>query len=140
MSDIGGSNLRQLTQLPSAAITDISWSPNGKEVLLTVQSQSISSLYRYDLASSGLTCITTGNFDVSDARWSAHPSWLIASCNQPNGWQICRIPREGGEPQIVMKAGGVSPYSPHHSDFVYFTRHKQGLWRMPLLGGSAELV
>ncbi len=140
LANRNGENLRQLTRLPAAVITDISWSPDAKNILLTVQSKNVTGLYRLSLQNLALKRITTGDFDVVDARFSSHNQWLVASCDINNRWQICRIPSEGGTPKVVTEAGGVSPYSPHHSDFVYFTRQQQGLWRLPLLGGSQELV
>ena len=140
LADTKGENLRQLTRLPRAVITDISWSPDGLDILLTVQSKNATGLYSLLLQDLALKRITTGDFKVVDARFSSHRQWLVASCDINGSWQICRIPSDGGTPQVVTEAGGVSPYSPHHSDFVYFTRHQQGLWRMPLLGGSQELV
>ncbi|MCJ8274324.1 MAG: winged helix-turn-helix domain-containing protein, partial [Psychrosphaera sp.] len=140
MADTKGENLRQLTRLPRAVITDISWSPDGLDILLTVQSKNTTGLYRLLLQDSVLKRITTGDFEVVDARFSSHRQWLVASCDINGSWQICRIPSNGGTPKVVTDEGGVSPYTPHHSDFVYFTRQQQGLWRTPLLGGSQELV
>ncbi|NQZ87336.1 MAG: PD40 domain-containing protein [Colwellia sp.] len=140
IADIDGKEQRQLTHLPQVAINDISWSPDGKNLLLMVQTKLLTKLYTFNLAQLKLSSISTGEFTVSDARWSNHPSWLIASCQVKNVWQICRISSSGGETEILTTASGISPYSPRHSDFIYFTRHGEGLWRMPLLGGKADVV
>jgi hypothetical protein len=136
---------RALTSLQvQLNIYGLSWVNNQQVVYLLdadiKQSKNVTGLYRLSLQDLALKRITTGDFDVVDARFSSHQQWLVASCNINGGWQICRIPSGGGTPKMVAEAGGVSPYSPHHSDFVYFTRQQQGLWRMPLLGGSQELV
>jgi len=140
IADINGKEQRQLSHIPKAAIIDVSWSPDGKNLLLIVQTNLLVKPYIFNLDSSKLTAIDTGKFSISDARWSTHTQWLIASCQVDNSWQICRISSLGGKPVILTTASGISPYSPTHSDFIYFTRHGEGLWRMPLLGGKADLV
>jgi len=140
IAKVNGKEQRQLTHITKAAIIDVSWSPDGKNLLLVVQTNLLVKLYIFNLDSLKLTAIETGKFSISDARWSTHAQWLIASCQVGNSWQICRISSLGGKPVILTTASGISPYSPTHSDFIYFTRHGEGLWRMPLLGGKADLV
>jgi|GEM_PF-4100013 len=140
LADLDGSNQRQLTNLPKSGITNISWSPDASKILLAVQVDLLTQFYTFDLNENKLKRQATGEHTLEGVRWSKHPEWLIASCQIEQVWQICRISIIGDRFEILTKATGYSPYSPVFSDFVYFTRQGQGLWRLPLFGGEAELV
>ncbi len=135
-----GKNLRQITQLPPSAIREHSWSPSGDKILLDIQQNQATLFYILDINTGVLTQINTDATIMSDMRWSAQTDWLIASCFIHKQWQICRIANTTAKVELITSSGGISPYSPVNSDYVYFTRQQQGLWRIPLLGGTAQVV
>ena len=59
IADIDGKEQRQLTHLPQVAINDISWSPDGKNFLLMVQTKLLTKLYTFNLAQLKLSSIKT---------------------------------------------------------------------------------
>ncbi len=135
-----GSNAYKLSSFPDINITDYSWSPDSKQLLVSVHLSGNSYLYVVKVKDAKISLLHTDDIVINDARWSRDSQWLIASCQLSEQWQVCRMPSSGGTPIPITTTGGLSPYSPYHSDFVYFTRQEKGLWKIPLLGGEAKLV
>jgi Tol biopolymer transport system component/DNA-binding winged helix-turn-helix (wHTH) protein len=140
LGDAKGQNLSQLSQFLDAQIVDISWSPDSQYLLVNLKENGNVQLYQLEISSKKLTAIAIGQSRLADVRWSNLSQWLIGSCNREGVWYICRLPSKGGEPEILLTAESVSPFMPHHSDFIYYTQQKRGLWRMPFYGNTPELV
>lgn len=135
-----GKNSKKLTSFPDLDIVDFSWSPNGKKLVANLRADGKVYHYIVDIETQNLSLLSTDSMITTNLSWSQQQQWMIADCLVKKVWQICRIPSEGGKPEILTTAGGVTPYMPNQSDFIYFSRAGNGLWKMPLAGGQEELV
>ena len=140
LTTLATDNPRKLTSFPDLDIVDFSWSPDDKMLIANLRAEGKTYHYIVDIDAGNLNLMSTDNVEINGLRWSQQQSWMVGSCRLYNDWQICRVPSQGGKPEILTSAGGVTPYTPHQSDFIYFTRAGKGLWKMPLSGGSEELV
>ena len=57
------------------------------------------------------------------------------------GWEVWVLDLDSGKRQRITSSGGHRPVDPHGDGMVYYTKlNVFGLWRMPVAGGTEELV
>jgi len=78
---------RRLTRFDGASVRYPDWSPDGGEILITVQTDAGERLYTVDIVSGTATPVETGFADITTPRWLAN-GW-IAGCRNDSGWGIC---------------------------------------------------
>ena len=140
ISDNLGKNQHKLSSFPDLKISDISWSPDSKSLLISLRTAGKNYLYKIQVNNSKVVLLDTAHVEINDARWSNQQDWLIASCKVKEDWYVCRLPSVGGDFELLNDAIGVSPYVPIDSDYIYFSRERDGLWRIPSNGGKSEVV
>jgi Tol biopolymer transport system component len=140
LADRDGGNLRRLTLLGSAAVSNPRWSPGGDRIAFNTRAEN-RQVVRVIEARGGEPRMVTdpGRQEVFTA-WCADGKHLLISADRGEGWQIYRQDPAGGSGEPVTLAGGLTGVESPSGQELFFTRPgKTGLWRKYLVGNRAKL-
>ncbi len=142
LSDPDGQNLRQLTSLGAAAVSNLRWSPRGDLLACNVVIGGEHQIRVVDPAGGVPRQMTTGHGRELFAGWSASGDGLLIGADAGEGWQVYRLGLAGGDPVQATRGGGLVAQEASDGRTIYFTRpDRPGLWRRQSGGRLApELV
>jgi Tol biopolymer transport system component len=139
---------RKLTAFGNALLAGPRWSPDGRQILFYAMDQNSRGIWIVDSTGARLHKLLD---QAGSASWSADGRFVYYSASEPARpgsqqpaplWslRIFKVPANGGESRPVVDA--IPSYGPlESSDGRYlFYRDGQGLWRLPLSGGKAEML
>jgi serine/threonine protein kinase len=139
--DSNGANCGQLTFLRSTAGTP-RWSPDGHHIVFEFHPGVHTEIYVVEVGSGVPRLIPT----VSDAdnlapNWSRDGQWIYFASNGGHGFQLWKVPSQGGSPIQVTRNGGVYGIESADRRFLYYAKLEvPGIWKMPLSGGEESRV
>ena len=143
VSNLDGSDLRQVTFIGGAQCANPQWSPaNDNIILFNSRLQGSSDLYLLDLSSGRYDRITTDPSDEAEARWSRDGNWIYFSSNRTGQIEIWKMRADRGAPVQVTKAGGLDGIE-GRDGFLYYAktpRSPTSIWRVPIAGGDETVV
>ena len=136
-----GSNCAQLTSLHGTAGT-ARWSPDGHRIAFEFQSQHYYDVYVLEIPDGRpRRLLTFPNADNGAPNWSRDGKWIyFYSSHEKGPLQLWRVPFQGGAPVRVTKSGGIYATESEDGRFLYFSKGRPGIWKMPLSGGEEERV
>jgi serine/threonine protein kinase/Tol biopolymer transport system component len=139
--DSNGMNCGQLTSLRSVAGT-ARWSPDGRHIIFEFHPGVHTEIYVVEVGSGVSRLIPT----VSDAdnlapNWSRDGQWIYFASNSGDGFQLWKVPSQGGSPIQITRNGGVYGIESVDRRFLYYSKLLvPGIWKMPLSGGQESRV
>ncbi len=89
ISSTDGKSARRLTRFDGATVRYPDWHPNGRHILITVQTDAGERLYKVDIVSGSVTLVATNSADITMPRWLADGQHWVAGCRDADGWGIC---------------------------------------------------
>ncbi len=86
--------------------------------------------------------ITTGATYDGMPSWSRDGRWIYFASNRSGGWQVWKVPVDGGEAVPLTKNGGFRACESPDGKFIYYSKFidASGLWRIPVEGGEESLI
>jgi Tol biopolymer transport system component/DNA-binding winged helix-turn-helix (wHTH) protein len=142
LGDADGQGLRQLTNLGASAITNLRWSPGGDRLACNAVIAGQQRILVADPAGGTPRQVTTGYPREIFGSWAANGQALLVGADAGSGWQLYRLPLDGGASDQLTRGGGLVAQEASDGRTVYFTRpERPGLWRRQSGGRVApELV
>lgn len=148
VSDRRDRQARKLTSFESARVASPRWSPDGRQILFSVQWPGAEAVY---VVSSEGGAVRKLIDRAWRAAWSADGRSIYfadigpgTGALQPNGTarttRIFKVAVEGGERRQVVEAAPSSDPRVSSDGRHLFYRGDRGIWRLPLAGGSPELL
>jgi Tol biopolymer transport system component len=139
--DSNGTNLVQLTSFDRTTGTP-RWSPDGRYIAFDarIENHSDSDIYVTGADGGSPRRLTTEPSDDVIPSWSKDGRWIYFASNRTAGHQVWKVPAEGGEAVQVTKQGGFAAFESPDGKFVYYTKHKPGIWRVAVEGGEETPV
>ena len=117
------------------------WSPDGHRITFESQAEGASDLYVTDISGNWPQRLTADAGMNVRPRWSRDGRWIYFGSDRSEGWQVWKIPAEGGPAIQVTQDGGMAAEESPDGKWLYFTRPDEaGIWRRPLQGGAVEQV
>jgi Tol biopolymer transport system component len=132
VSDAGGLNRVQITQLKGPRVGRLRWSPDGKTLIFDTSSDRGQEVFTVPAAPGNKPARVLPN--ASNASFSHDGKWIYF---QSRG-QIWKATATGGNPQAIVRQNGAGqPIESADGKYVYF-RWRRGIWRLPTAGGDEE--
>jgi Tol biopolymer transport system component len=117
------------------------WSPDGKHLAFDGRVAGHAVLYRIDAAGGPPTPLTNDTTEALAPSWSRDGRWLYFASNREDGWQIWKMPADGGEAVRVTPDGGYLGFESMDGKTLYFSKYAtQGLWSVPAEGGPETSI
>jgi Tol biopolymer transport system component len=143
-----GSQAMPLTSMEPLATTGTPrWSPDGQRIVFDSNAGRPGEASPYQVYIVGADggrprALTSGSAGSFVATWSPDGRWIYFSSNRGGQERIWRVSPEGGAAEQVTQDTGTAPAISPDGRYLYFTRADgaEGLWRMPVVGGTAVQV
>ena len=136
-----GYNLCQITDLRGSAAGFPRWSPDGKRMLFHSRQKSVARLYTINVSDHRATPLAYDPVDDYTASWSRDGRWIYFASRRSGQVQIWKVAAQGGAAKQVTHQGGSSPFESADAAWLFYTKpNHAGIWRMPVQGGSEQLV
>jgi Tol biopolymer transport system component/DNA-binding winged helix-turn-helix (wHTH) protein len=138
MCDKDGSNCTQLTDLHGTSAT-ARWSPNGRFLAFESITQDYWQLGIRELPDGTPHMLTTFRDTNNGApNWSRDGKWIyFYSGHDGGGYQLWKIPMNGGSPVRVTTNGGVYGIESKDGRFLYYAKYSEcGIWKKSLDSGE----
>jgi serine/threonine protein kinase/Tol biopolymer transport system component len=138
--DSDGMNCGQLTSLHGVAGT-ARWSPDGRHVAFEYHPGKHSEIYVVELGGQPHLIPTLPDADNLAPSWSRDGQWIYFASDGGEGFQLWKVPLQGGSPIRVTTNGGIYGVESADRRFLYFSKWEvPGIWRMPLAGGDERRI
>ena len=141
-SDRNGSNPVQLTAVGGAGTPR--WSPDSESIVFDVSGKGAAKIYKIKLGSSEPQLLTPDDFENRCPSWSRDGKWVyFASTRTQNGYQVWKVPAEGGRAIQITKQGGHAALESTDGKTLYYAKTAYAnpeIWQVPVDGGTEKLV
>lgn len=140
LADAKGENLRKLTSLGSAGLTNPRWAPDGKLLAFNALQEGRSVIMMVAVRGGEPRVLTPAGEGEVFSSWSHDGSSLIYGVARQGDWEIRRRHLQDGTSDLVTAGGAISAVESADGSLLYFTRLDQsGLWSMKL-DDSGQLI
>jgi Tol biopolymer transport system component/DNA-binding winged helix-turn-helix (wHTH) protein len=141
-SDRDGSNPVQLTAVGGAGTPR--WSPDSESIVFDAAGRNATRIYKIKLGESEPQLLTPDDSENRCPSWSRDGKWIyFASTRTQNGYQVWKVPADGGAPIQVTKQGGHAALESADGKTLYYAKTPYAnpeIWQVPVDGGPEKLV
>ena len=139
--DTDGSHLVQLTAFNGPLTGTPRWSPDSRHISFDTRLTPHPNIYVISADGGPPRRYKNDNSDDGVASWSGDGKWLYFASDRSGGWQVWKMPVEGGPAVQITKNGGFAAFeSPDHA-FLYYAKYDSpGIFRVPVDGGPEVKV
>jgi Tol biopolymer transport system component/DNA-binding winged helix-turn-helix (wHTH) protein len=131
----------QLTQHSGLHLIGLRWSPDGDYVYYVARGAGGERLFRISANSGVVEQLSQDPENVRTVEVSKDGKSVFYTSDMSAGWEVWVLDLDSGKRQRITSSGGHRPVDPHGDGMVYYTKlNVFGLWRMPVAGGTEELV
>ena len=131
----------QLTQHSSLHLVSPDWSPDGDYIYYLGRGAGSESLFRISANSGVVERLSRDRENVRSVASSRDGKSVLYTSDLSGSWEVWVLDVESGERNRITNSGGYRPVDPYADGMVYYTKlNVFGLWRMPIAGGTEELV
>jgi len=135
-----GQNLRKLTSLGIAGLTNPRWSPDGTQLAFNALQNGRSVIMLVAVRGGEPRVLTPAGEAEVFCSWAHDGGSLLYGGNQDNRWEIRRRDIKTGQTSLVIANGAVTAVESEDGSILYFTRPDQsGLWSLSL-GENGQFV
>lgn len=141
VSAADGTNPLQLTDFGGALVATPRWSPDGGRIAFEARTDEGADIYITDANGGQPRRLTTAPADDLAPSWSRDSTTVYFSSNRTGGWEVWKIPSDGGSASQVTYRGGYNAFESPDGRFLYYAkRGEPGLWRYGLQNGEDETL
>jgi Tol biopolymer transport system component len=135
-----GSSPVQLTSFGGPWNGTPHWSPDGR--LIAFDSAGEKSVVFVVSAEGGEPRpLTEGNWHDNVPNWSRDGKWIYFCSNRSGSQELWKVPAAGGQAVQLTQNGGFEARESKDGKWLYYSKSsEQGIWKMPIQGGTGTLV
>jgi len=140
--DSQGTNPLQLTHTDHGNSIYPRWSPDSRQIAYDTRREGHSRAFVINAAGGTPQQVDTEELDAEVPSFSPDGQWIYFAGKREKSWQVWKVPRSGGTPEQITQDGGYAPVVSSDNKWVYYTKGSgaPGIWRVPVTGGSEQLV
>jgi len=136
-----GSNPVQLTSFGGPVTGTPHWSPDGGWIAFDSRPGEKAAVFVISAEGGEPRRVTEGNWDDIVPSWSRNGKWIYFCSNRSGDWELWKVPAAGGQPLRLTQNGGFEAKESKDGKWLYYSKSsEQGIWRMPIQGGTGRLV
>jgi Tol biopolymer transport system component len=134
--DSNGLSPVQLTSFGGPLAGTPHWSPDGRWVAFDSRG-----VFVVSAEGGEPRRVTEGNWDDVAPSWSRDGKWIYFCSNRSGDWELWKVPAGGGQAVQLTQTGGFEAKESKDGKWLYYSkRSEQGIWKMPIRGGTGVLV
>jgi Tol biopolymer transport system component len=136
-----GSSPVQLTSLGGPMNGSPHWSPDGRWIAFDSRPDGRARVFVVSAEGGAPRRVTEGDWDDAVPSWSRDGKWIYFNSNRSGDWELWKLPAMGGQAVQLTQTGGFEAKESKDGKWVYYSKHsEQGIWKMPIQGGTGTLV
>ncbi|MBI4907560.1 MAG: protein kinase [Acidobacteria bacterium] len=138
VSDNQGQNTRQLTNLQGGVqVTVPAWSPDSREIVCAARGTGV---FVLDVSGDRAPRVVV-EAEGTEPQFSTDGRSITFSSQRSGKQNLWCVPAGGGPTRQLTQDGGIIHRASRDGRWIYHVRRRQpGLWRIPVEGGTAQLV
>jgi Tol biopolymer transport system component len=141
LCDGDGLNPVRLTSFGGPVIGWPAWSPDRRQIAFDSNKIGNYDIYVISVEGGAPRPLTTHSGLDARPRWSSDGRWIYFQSDRGGTTDIWKMPAGGGRsPVQVTENGGHSPFVSVDGRFVYYSKGRGSVWRVPAQGGEETLV
>ena len=136
-----GSSPVQLTSFGGPLTGSPHWSPDGRWIAFDSRPRGKAGVFVVSAEGGEPRRVTEGNWDDIVPSWSRDGKWIYFWSNRSGDWELWKIPAVGGQALQLTENGGFEAKESKDGKWLYYSKFfAQGIWKMPIQGGTGMLV
>jgi Tol biopolymer transport system component len=136
-----GSNPVQLTPFGGPLTGTPHWSPDGRWIAFDSRPGGKAGVFVISAEGGEPRRVTEGNWDDIMPSWSRDGKWIYFCSHRTGDWELWKIPAAGGQAVQLTETGGLEAKESKDGKWLYYSKFlEQGIWKMPIQGGTGTLV
>jgi Tol biopolymer transport system component len=137
-----GTAARMLSDCAGFICGDARWAPDSKRIAFDSAQAGSADIYILSIDQPNPVRFTVEAENELVPNWSHDGKSIYFASNRSGSWQVWRKPVAGGIAEQITGDGGFAAAEDSSGRFMYFSKQRggKGIWRIPLTGGSEELV
>ena len=137
-----GAGARLLSDCGGYVCGDARWAPDSERIAFDSAQAGSPDIYIVSIHQAKATRFTIEQESEVVPSWSHDGRFIYYASNHSGTWQVWRKPVDGGTAEQVTREGGYASSEDTAGKYLYFSRQRggKGIWRIPLTGGSEELL
>jgi dipeptidyl aminopeptidase/acylaminoacyl peptidase len=138
--DRDGANALQLTRFGGHTGAP-RWSPDGRRIACDSETDGKPDIYVLEVAGGLPRPLTTEASSDVQPSFSGDGGWIYFGSNRTGGWQLWKVPADGGPAVQVTRNGGFTGLESPDGRRLYYSKfNAPGIWSVPLNGGEERMV
>jgi Tol biopolymer transport system component len=136
-ADADGSHLARLTTFNGPLTGTPRWSPDSQRISFDTRLTTHPNVYTIGAEGGPTRRYPNETADDGVASWSGDGKWLYFASDRSAGWQVWKMPVDGGAAVQITKNGGFAAFESPDRAFLYYTKFESpGMFRVPVNGGD----
>jgi Tol biopolymer transport system component/DNA-binding winged helix-turn-helix (wHTH) protein len=141
VSESDGENPMQLTSFEGPYVSTPRWSPDGGWLVFEARPNGNADLYAIICDGGDARPLTTSAHDDLAPTFSPKGEWIFFASSRKDGWQIWKLPANGGRAIQITRQGGFAAQVSHDGRTLLFTKQDtSGVWQLPIEGGAETWI
>ena len=138
ISNVDGTNLRQMTSMGGSQCSNAQWAPNGQSILFNSTREGTSDLYLLFPTTGEVRRLTMDPAEEVEAHWARDGQSIYFGSNRSGRFEIWRMHADGSATTQITTRGGQTAQESPDRRFLYYAKHGSPttIWRVPLGGGD----
>ncbi|WP_187290250.1 PD40 domain-containing protein [Terriglobus saanensis] len=136
VSSADGKEASQLTNFDTGSVGSPRWSPDGLSIAFDARPNGRSAIFVISPDGQGLRNLSPKGQEEKQPAWSSDGKWIYFDSNRAGSMQLWKMTTSGSDATSVSQFALTDAHIAPDGKSIFYTNGTEGLWQMPLSGGS----